>query len=288
VISATVILSTRGDDKATAVTTFASAGVDCAPSPDATGQVFLRLTATDDQINAVRSAIEAVPGVTIVRYLDPQAAYTQFVCIFADNPDLMNAIQPQDLPAAFAIKTGALDSVTLDRLRAIRGTHVETPTSWPAWVDEQRQEMRDSVNESKNADTKIIGSSSTFDQAGVECAPSPDATVQVFVSPRKTQDQIDAVRAAIAAIPGITIDQYLDPEAAQAQFACVFDDNPDVLNSTQSGGLSVSFSVKTGGLDADTLSRLRGVPNVLGVETPASWSTSIDDPNSIWHMMLRT
>lgn len=144
-----------------------------------------------------------------------------------------------------------------------------------------------------NSEKNIIGSSSTFAAAGTKCAPSPDATVQVFVSPHATANEINAVRAGIETIPGVTIDRYLDPDAAYAQFACVFNDNPDLLNSTQPADLSVSFAVKTGPIDRETLDRLRGVLfKILDVETPASWSTSvatsIDDPNGIWHMMLRT
>src|SRR5262249_43355975 len=61
--------STGGTDPM-APATFASAGIDCAPSPSATAQVFLKVNATEYEIIAARLAIASVPGVTIDDYLD--------------------------------------------------------------------------------------------------------------------------------------------------------------------------------------------------------------------------
>ena len=75
-------------------TTFASAGVDCAPSPGATQQVFLKAKATDYEIIAARLAIASVPGVTIDQYLDHEGAASQLSCVFPDAHDAVHRIEP--------------------------------------------------------------------------------------------------------------------------------------------------------------------------------------------------
>lgn len=143
-ITVAVVVSTHDGDRASAAT-FASAGVDCAPSPNATAQVFMTLRATDAETEAARAAIAAVPGVTIDRYLDRGDAHDQFACIFAFNPDLAQSVGPQDLPVSFAIKAESLDSSTLDRLRAVPAvSDIETPTSWSSWVAEQQAKLQNS------------------------------------------------------------------------------------------------------------------------------------------------
>ena len=125
--------STGGNDPI-APTTFASAGIDCAPSPAATGQVFLKAKATDYEIIAARLAIASVPGVTIDQYLDHQGAFTQLSCVFPDAPDLVHSIQPVDLPASFAITADLDDTNSTAHLRAIPNVRgVVTPESWNAW-----------------------------------------------------------------------------------------------------------------------------------------------------------
>jgi len=127
-----------GDDRQ-AVATFASAGAECAPSPSANMQIFLPVGANDEQIEAVRVGISQTPGVTIDRYLDPQGAYNQFACIFADKPDLVDSIRAVDLPVSFAVKSESVDDDVIGRLKAMPNVQsVYTAADWQKRVDEER------------------------------------------------------------------------------------------------------------------------------------------------------
>jgi hypothetical protein len=130
-IALMVAASTGGGSDPIAPTTFASAGIDCAPSPDATGQVFLKVKATDYEIIAARLAIANVPGVTIDQYLDHQGALTQLSCVFPDAPDLVHSIRPVDLPVSFAITADTNSTAHLRAIPNVRG--VVTPEGWSAW-----------------------------------------------------------------------------------------------------------------------------------------------------------
>jgi hypothetical protein len=132
-IALMIAASTGGNDPITP-TTFASAGIDCAPSPGATQQVFLKAKATDYEIIAARLAIASVPGVTIDQYLDHQGAATQLSCVFPDAPELVHSIEPVDLRVSFAITTDPDDTNSTAHLRAIPNVRgVVTPESWNAW-----------------------------------------------------------------------------------------------------------------------------------------------------------
>jgi hypothetical protein len=131
---ALMMAASIGGNDPIAPTTFASAGIDCAPSPGATGQVFLKVKATDYEIIAARLAIASVPGVTIDQYLDHQGAFAQLACVFPDAPDLVHSIRPVDLPVSFAITADVADTNSAAHLRAIPNVRgVVTPESWSAW-----------------------------------------------------------------------------------------------------------------------------------------------------------
>jgi hypothetical protein len=131
---ALMVAASMGGTDPIAPTTFASAGIDCAPSPGATGQVFLNVKATEYEIIAARLAIASVPGVTIDQYLDHQGAFTQLSCVYPDAPDLVHSIHPVDLPVSFAITADLADTNSTARLRSIPNVRgVVTPESWSAW-----------------------------------------------------------------------------------------------------------------------------------------------------------
>ncbi len=135
-----IATSTGGNDPTP--TTFASAGIDCAPSPAATEQVFLKAKATDYEIIAARLAIASVAGVTIDQYLDHQGAATQLSCVYRDAPDLVQSIEPVDLPVSFAITADLDDTVSTAHLRAIPNVRgVVTPETWNAWWNENRRAL---------------------------------------------------------------------------------------------------------------------------------------------------
>jgi hypothetical protein len=131
---ALMIAASAGGNDPVAPTTFASAGIDCAPSPRATEQVFVKANATDYEIIAARVAIASVPGVTIDQYLDHQRAFTQLSCVFQGAPGLARGINPADLPVSFAITADPADTDSAAHLRAIPNVRgVVTPETWSEW-----------------------------------------------------------------------------------------------------------------------------------------------------------
>lgn len=85
--------------------------------------VHLVVNATDDQIANVRSTIEASTRVKRFAYVDHQAAYETFRQIFRDDPDLVQNVDPTDLPRSFRIVSRSCRSreALADRLESLAG-----------------------------------------------------------------------------------------------------------------------------------------------------------------------
>src|SRR5262249_51269581 len=94
---------------------------------------------------------------------------------------------------------------------------------------------------------------------------------------RATGEQIESARIDIAQTPGVTIDRYLGQGEAHDQFACIFADNPDLVDSVSGADLPVSFAVKSDSASSDLIARLKATPGVQAVYTPEEWQTHVDE-----------
>ncbi|WP_327087308.1 permease-like cell division protein FtsX [Nonomuraea sp. NBC_01738] len=60
--------------------------------------------ATPDQISALQAKIKGTPGVADVQFENQAAAYKNFQDSFANNPALVQAARPEDMPESFRVK----------------------------------------------------------------------------------------------------------------------------------------------------------------------------------------
>ncbi|HEX5586567.1 MAG TPA: permease-like cell division protein FtsX [Acidimicrobiia bacterium] len=66
-------------------------------------EIFMTVDATQQQIDDVKSALEADSNVKTFRFLDKAAAYEEFQRIFKRNPELVQSIEAKDLPTSFRV-----------------------------------------------------------------------------------------------------------------------------------------------------------------------------------------
>lgn len=78
--------------------------------------VFLNPTATDDQIQSVRTDLENSPDVEKVTFVDKQAAYEEFKRLFADSPEMQDSVSPDVLPPSFRVVPVSKDADTVSAL----------------------------------------------------------------------------------------------------------------------------------------------------------------------------
>jgi hypothetical protein len=84
--------------------------------------VFLEIEATTSEIDAVAHQLTISSAVETLDFVDQDGAYEEFREAFADSPEIVASISPEDLPASFRVvlRDGAPDSA-LDELVDLPG-----------------------------------------------------------------------------------------------------------------------------------------------------------------------
>lgn len=72
--------------------------------------VYMNPTATEDQIDSVRTSLDENPQVESITFLDREATFEEFQRLFADQPDFVTAIRPEELPQSFRVKPSSTDA----------------------------------------------------------------------------------------------------------------------------------------------------------------------------------
>ena len=72
--------------------------------------VFMHPDATPEQIESVQRDLDENPQVESARYLDHQAAYDEFLDLFPDSPELVDAVSPDALPTNFKVQPVRVDN----------------------------------------------------------------------------------------------------------------------------------------------------------------------------------
>src|SRR5690606_6925362 len=80
--------------------------------------VFLNPTATEDQIASVGADLEGSPDVEQFSFVDKEGAYEEFKRLFADSPEMQEAVEPDILPPSFRVVPVNKDADTVSTLSA--------------------------------------------------------------------------------------------------------------------------------------------------------------------------
>ncbi|MEZ5309091.1 MAG: permease-like cell division protein FtsX [Microthrixaceae bacterium] len=72
--------------------------------------VYMNPTASAEQIESVRKALEESPQVDSIVFLDQTETYKEFKRLFKDQPDFVESINPEELPQSFRIKPKSTDT----------------------------------------------------------------------------------------------------------------------------------------------------------------------------------
>lgn len=78
--------------------------------------IYMNTSATPDQIDSMRSALEESPEVEDFRYFDQQQSYDEFKRLFSDSPEMVDAVLPEDLPPSFRVEPVNKDAANVESL----------------------------------------------------------------------------------------------------------------------------------------------------------------------------
>jgi cell division transport system permease protein len=65
--------------------------------------VYMNAKATQEQIDAVKRSLDQDPRVQSARYLDHDAAFTEFQELFADRPEIRNSLTAAETPTSYKV-----------------------------------------------------------------------------------------------------------------------------------------------------------------------------------------
>ncbi|MDY7104417.1 MAG: permease-like cell division protein FtsX [Actinomycetota bacterium] len=76
-------------------------------SPEITVIVWMEPDATDDELAAIERRIDADARVTESTYVDQEAAFADFRDLFENRPEMIETVEPEDLPSSFRVTLAA-------------------------------------------------------------------------------------------------------------------------------------------------------------------------------------
>ncbi len=71
--------------------------------------IWLRVRVGPDAVDEVRRALFEDGRATAIRYVDRDATYADFLDFFADEPELVALVEPEDLPTSFRVMVSGDD-----------------------------------------------------------------------------------------------------------------------------------------------------------------------------------
>jgi hypothetical protein len=236
-----------------------TAPVTSVPAEDRCGppttSVYLELVATPEQIQGIRDELDAM-GLEPYEFVDREATYQEFQQLFADSPDFVGSIRPEELPERFQItaEVSADEFAVLETLPGV--LRVEAAPNCPP-----EDGLSDVVE----------------DRCGT-------ATAFVYMEPLATPEQVQVVRDELEAL-ALEPYEFVDREATYQEFQQLFADQPDFVDSITPEQLPERFQI-TAEVSAEDVAVLETLPGVLRVEgcpatdgpsNDSATTTSMDD-----------
>jgi cell division transport system permease protein len=78
--------------------------------------VFMKPDASQDQLDTVKGDLQDNPQVKAVRFVDKPEAYTEFLKLFPDSPELTGSLQVTDMPPSYRVVPRTDDSAVVGAL----------------------------------------------------------------------------------------------------------------------------------------------------------------------------
>ena len=211
-------------------------------------RVFFEPGTDEDVIFDARDELEdLLPGLEFT-YMDQDAALEEFSELFADQPELVDSITAAELPPS---------------LNALDATHDEARI-----VEEAMDDHRSVQEVARPPAEREVATVADLMTAPV-LAPPLGYDVVVYLEPSASDDDAAELAAEVAEWPGVVDVVTLTHDDALAEFGVLFQDDKDLVNSTDADVLppSVRLTLEDAG-DSDAISEeLAGRSEVREVNT---------------------
>ncbi|MEM8922816.1 MAG: permease-like cell division protein FtsX [Actinomycetota bacterium] len=217
--------------------------------------VWLNPEAPAGDVEVVADALERIPTLSEVEYIGPEQTFHEFDEYYADQPEVLELIEPEQLPTSF--RAMAVDAASLDAVKA----ELER---YPSVRDVERG---------------TGGVCTEQEQALVDACDGDDPRrFRLWLEPGAPPDAVDA---ALAAGDQVADHRYIGPDGTEAEFRAAYsgdDEAAELVESVDVEQLPTSFAVTLrradDGLDDEAAGRFLGeleaLPDVRDVERDRS------------------
>ncbi|MEM7273015.1 MAG: permease-like cell division protein FtsX [Actinomycetota bacterium] len=205
-----------GDERARGAVT----GTAMCAEPNETTEaiVWLDATATDAEVETIDRLLGTAPKVVEHRYVDRDATYAEFEEFFADEPDIIELVEPENLPTSFRVY---FDQRLLPQL-------VLAPVGGAPSFD--------------SIEPVIKPNSCKLDPATLAAlCDVVGKRFVIWIDPSATSAEVDVIGATLRATPSLADIRYIDRDETWESFATFFADEPDVLAAVDRSQLPTSF-----------------------------------------------
>ncbi|MCB1257552.1 MAG: permease-like cell division protein FtsX [Microthrixaceae bacterium] len=212
--------------------------------------VYMKLDSTQADVDGVASVLDSTQGVEKVVFMDDAMTYAEFKDLFAEDPDLVDSVNPADLPVSFRVTVAALWSPEeLHRFEALPGVDR---------VEVMARTVSDFACAVTPDDKSLIGPSGLC---------SEPERVFVYMALDSTEADVDGVASVLDATDGVEDVVFIDREAAYSEFKEVFFETSDFVDSINPEELPESFRItRSASWSSEDLDRIKALPGVFRVE----------------------
>lgn len=231
--------------------------------------LYVEPGASPEVVETIRAQLAVIDPEGRWLYADSATTHEEFLRLFADQPDFVDAIRPEDLPTSFRRVLGpelaSFDAAALETfpgvLRAERMDEYARILCGAPGVDVAP------VDAPAASTTSMAPAPSAAPADGAAATGSAGGcsapTVVVFVELGATPDRVDQIRAEIEAIDPSPNWQYIDRERTMAEFEELTPEQLEGYGAVSPEDLPTSFRrVVTGELSSVPVNRLSTITGV--------------------------
>ncbi|NUW43654.1 permease-like cell division protein FtsX [Nonomuraea rhodomycinica] len=182
-------------------------------------------------------SLRKVPGVAKVTFEDRKAAYKRFRKAFADQPDIVAKVRPEDVPESYQItvRKGTKLAKVVGAAKRMPGVALVSDRTMTGGYD---------LTDDKNTDHVVVflcGASSLASSSACEKYEKSKTSKR---GKGITAEDRDALEREIKAMPEVKKVHFEDQAEAYASFREAYADNKALLSATRKSDMPESFRIR--------------------------------------------
>lgn len=191
-----------------------------ATAPVLAGAVWLGTGIMPEEVAGLDQLLAAAPAIADHRYVDEEDTYREFTEYFADEPEIVELVDPDQLPTSFKIRfaDGEDTAAVVDKITQL------------AAVDEVELEPNDDACRAEADAMQVL-------------CDQPPRNLLIWVRPSASPAAVDAVSSALVGSALVDGFSYEDVEQTYEEFVSFYGEGSEIVSLIDPEQLPTSFKV---------------------------------------------